>query len=204
MQENQDHSQEVWFSLRREGSDLTYPTDVICVPGVHSNATNGVDFKFQSDIPLTFHSGEVEVSGVVTVLPDSEREGTEVLYLVMTPPFSGRTGSPHILEVIILDSSHGELSIAIAHAQASKINHVTMFWAKIVLYSGGETASRVVLWPCVSSLEEACFLCIISIPLQKLIVLVHGSYGQIVFSAYRHIFCALAATPPRINACCLP
>ena len=110
VQERQDHPQEGWFSLKRKGSDLSFPTNVICVPGVNSNATSGVDFSFRSDVPLTFPSGEVEVSGVVTILPDSEKEGTEVLYLVMTPPFSGRTGSPHILEVVILDSSHGELS----------------------------------------------------------------------------------------------
>ena len=109
VQESQDHPQEIWFTLQRTGSDLSFPTNVKCVPGVNSNATSGVDFKFQSDIPLTFPNGEVEVSGVITILPDSEKEGTEVLYLVMTPPFSGRTGSPHILEVIILDSSHGEL-----------------------------------------------------------------------------------------------
>ena len=108
VQERQDRPQEVWFSLRRTGS-LGLQTGVKFTSGVNSNATIDVDFRFQLDVPLIFFSGEVEVTGVITILPDSEKEGTEVLYLVMTPPFSGRTGSPHILEVIILDSSYGEL-----------------------------------------------------------------------------------------------
>ena len=94
------------FIIRRNGSDLNGITAVNCQTLVSKgNATAGDDYIYESHI-IKFTTGQKEASGTVTILPDTIREGTEVLYILMTTPYNGRRASSE-LEIVIIDAMEG-------------------------------------------------------------------------------------------------
>lgn len=94
------------FIIRRNGSDLNGITTVNCQTLVSKgNATAGDDYIAESHI-IKFTNGQKEASGTVTILPDTIREGTEVLYILMTKPYNGRRGSSE-LKIVIIDAVEG-------------------------------------------------------------------------------------------------
>lgn len=110
MQERKDRSVLAEYTLKRTGTDLSSKSDIVLQSYTltSDNATAGDDFVAGRTSRLVFQIGETLKTGVVEILPDNVREGTENFHIHIKAAFNAERGSPDVLEVVILDAFEGK------------------------------------------------------------------------------------------------